>query len=189
MSLFPSTRGRSLSPVFAAVLDTQKMQSPTGQTTKDQEVTIVVHSGDFDKLMAAFIIATGAAASGKPVSMFFTFWGLNALRNGSRARGKSFLERLTSWMSPRHPDATPSSRMNMFGIGPRFFRALMKKNNVQRLSDMIDTAQQLGVRLIACRMSMGIMGVQENELVDQIDYGGVATYLADAGSAKLNLFI
>lgn len=156
-------------------------------TTK--EVTIVVHSGDFDKLMAAFIIATGAAASGKQVSMFFTFWGLNALKNGKRIGGKNALERMTGWMTPHHPDSTPSSRMNMFGMGPRFFRALMKRNHVAPLSEMIDTARQLGVRLIACQMSMGIMGIRETELVEEIDYGGVATYLCDAGNAKLNLFI
>jgi peroxiredoxin family protein len=154
-----------------------------------KEVTIVVHSGDFDKLMAAFIIATGAAASGKQVSMFFTFWGLNALKNGKRVGGKKILERMTGMMTPHHPDATPSSRMNMLGMGPRFFRTLMKRNHVAPLSEMIDTARQLGVRLIACQMSMGIMGIRETELVEEIDYGGVATYLCDAGKAKLNLFI
>jgi peroxiredoxin family protein len=152
-------------------------------------VTIVVHSGDFDKLMAAFIIATGAAASGKEVSMFFTFWGLNALKNGRRTPGKSILERMASWMTPRDPNAAPCSRMNFFGMGPRFFRTLMKRNNVQPLSEMVETASQLGVRLIACRMSMGIMGVREAELLDDIDYGGVATYLCNASDANLNLFI
>jgi peroxiredoxin family protein len=171
------------------VLNFAEAQKPSDEQALSQDVTIVVHSGDFDKLMAAFIIATGAAASGKRVSMFFTFWGLNALKTGRPGKGKKFLERLTGWMSPRHPDQTPSSRMNMLGIGPRFFRALMRKNNVQPLSDMIETSKQLGVRLIACRMSMGIMGIQESELHDHIQFGGVATYLVEATDAKLNLFI
>ena len=152
-------------------------------------VTIVAHSGDFDKLMAAFIVATGAAASGKPVTMFFTFWGLNALKSGKKAPGKTFLERMVSLMMPATPNAAPSSRMNMFGMGPKFFSVLMKRNNVQSLSEMVDTAKMLGVRMVACRMSMGIMGIREAEMVDGIDYGGVATYLCDAEDANLNLFI
>lgn len=153
------------------------------------DLTIVAHSGDMDKLMAAFIIATGAAASGRRVSMFFSFWGLNALRTSSTSRGKSILERLAGWMMPRNPAKLPSSRMNMFGMGPRFFRRLMRRKRVQELPALIDLAEELDVRLIACRMSMDLLGLREEELREGIHFGGVATYLLDAEHAGHNLFI
>jgi peroxiredoxin family protein len=169
----------------AAPRDMQRMVRESPATG----VTMVVHSGDFDKMMAAFIIATGAAASGKQVTMFFTFWGLNAVKNGRRMPGKSLLERLVARMTPANPDDAPCSRFNMLGMAPCFFRRLMKRNNVMPLGEMVTTAQELGVRLVACQMSMGIMGIREAELIDDIDYGGVATYLCDAGNSGLNLFI
>lgn len=152
-------------------------------------VSIVVHSGDFDKLMAAFIIATGAATSGKEVTMFFTFWGLNAIKNGKRMPGKSWMDRMVGRMSPSTVDGAPCSRMNMFGIAPRFFRLLMKRKNVTPLGELVGMAQGLGIRLVACQMSMDIMGVRKAELLDDVDYGGVATYLKHAGESGLNLFI
>lgn len=167
----------------------QQRENVSHQKERCKGVTIVAHSGDFDKLMAAFIVAVGAAASGKPVTMFFTFWGLNALKNGKKVPGKTFLERMVSWMMPTTPNGAPSSRMNMFGIGPKFFSVLMRRNHVQPLNEMVNTANELGIRMVACRMSMGIMGIREAELVDDIDYGGVATYLCDAENANLNLFI
>ncbi len=153
------------------------------------DLTIVAHSGDMDKLMAAFIIATGAAASGRRVSMFFTFWGLNALRNGRRVKGKGLLERLAGWMMPRGPARLPSSRMNMFGMGPRFFKRLMRRKHVEELPQLITLAEEMDVKMIACRMSMDLLGFREEELRTGIAYGGVATYLLDADQAGHNLFI
>lgn len=169
----------------------ERAEAPRGAVGAPQscDLTIVAHSGDFDKVMAALIIATGAAASGRVVSIFFTFWGLNALRSGRRVRGKPFVERLIGWMMPRGPDRLPSSRMNMGGAGPRFFRHLMKKRRVQSISELLDDCVDLGVRLVACQMSMEMLGIQRDELRTDAELAGVATYLLHAEGASHNLFI
>ncbi|MDH5671224.1 MAG: DsrE/DsrF/DrsH-like family protein [Myxococcales bacterium] len=151
--------------------------------------TIVVFSGDFDRLMAAFIIATGAVAMGFEVSMYFTFWGLTALKKETRYKGKGILEKMVSVNLPGGPDSVGTSKMNMMGMGPLFFKALMKKNHVETLPDMIDLAREMEVRMVACQMSMGVMGIEKEELIDGIDYGGVATYLGDGTDSKITLFI
>jgi len=153
------------------------------------DVTVVVHSGDLDKVMAALVIATGAAAMGRHVALFFTFWGLNALKSGHQARGKNLLQRLVARMMPSGPQRLPSSRMNCLGLGPRMFRTLMHRSGVPSLAELIETAREQGVRFIACCMSMDLMGIDKSELIDDIEYGGVATYLAAAEKSGTNLFI
>lgn len=152
-------------------------------------VSLLVFSGDMDRLIAAFTIALASAASGLEVSMYFTFWGLTALRRQRSYSGKSLGERLVTMMLPSSPATAGTSRLHLGGIGPRFFRRLMRRRNVETLPNMIATAREMGVRMIACEMSMDVMGIAREELTDGLVYGGAATYVADAAGAKVTLFI
>ncbi len=152
--------------------------------------TIIVFSGDLDRAMAAFIIASGAAAMGSEVCMFFTFWGLNILRKPQGAKvKKGFWEALFGRLMPRGPEKLGLSRLNFAGLGARMMKMIMKKKNVQNLTSLIETAQALGVRMIACTMSMDVMGIRKEELIEGLEYAGVATYLGEASGASVNLFI
>ncbi len=153
--------------------------------------TVIVFSGDFDKVMAAFIIANGAAAMGDDVTMFFTFWGLNALRkpDGSTAQPKSGLQRMFAFMMPKGPEHLGLSRMNMAGMGPRMMKKVMRQQNITSLGDLIDMAKEQEIKMVACTMSMDVMGLKEEELIDGLEYAGVASYLGDADEANVNLFI
>jgi peroxiredoxin family protein len=155
----------------------------------EDRVALVVFSGDLDRVLAAFVIATGAASVGQQVSMFFTFWGLNALRRGKQLAGKSFLQSMMAVMSPRTTLGLPVSRMNYFGIGARMLRAMMRQKNVSSLEELIDLAQELGVKMVACEMSRDVMGIQDSELRSGIECGGVGSFLADALRSRASLFI
>jgi NADPH-dependent 2,4-dienoyl-CoA reductase/sulfur reductase-like enzyme/peroxiredoxin family protein/rhodanese-related sulfurtransferase/TusA-related sulfurtransferase len=158
--------------------------------TLTPDKTLVVFSDAFDKAMAAFIIANGAAAMGSGVTMFFTFWGLNLLRRAQSVPvRKTFIERIFGWMMPRGAGRTSLSKMNMAGLGTAMFKGIMKKKNVLSLPELIAAAQHAGVRLVACTMTMDLMGIKHEELIDGVEEGGVATYLDKAGSANVNLFI
>lgn len=152
--------------------------------------TIVVFSSDFDKMMAAFIIANGAAAMGSDVTMFFTFWGLNALRKNKQvAVRKNVIEKMFGSMMPRGANKLKLSQMNMGGMGLAMIKGIMKKKNVASLPDMIASAQKSGVKLVACAMSMDLMGIKKEELIDGVEQGGVAMYLGQAETGNVNLFI
>ena len=155
--------------------------------------TIILFSGDYDKVMAAFVIANGAAAMDDEVTMFFTFWGLSALRKpkGTAAPGKAktMLQKAFSTMLPKGPEKLGLSKMNFAGVGPVMMKKVMKAANVMPLSELIDTAREQGIKLIACTMSMDVMGIRAEELIDDIEYAGVATYLAEADEGNVNLFI
>lgn len=154
--------------------------------TKDG-ATMVVFSGDLDKALASMIIASGAAAMGKNVTIFFTFWGLSILKKQSVK--KSGMAKMFDMMLPNGADKLPISKMNMGGIGSKMIKSVMRQKNVDSLPVMIEKAQALGVKFIACTMSMDIMGIQREELFDFVEYGGVATYLGDAENSNHNLFI
>lgn len=158
---------------------------------EQERVSIVVFSGDLDKVLAAFIIGTGAAASGMRVDMFFTFWGLSALRKkGASVKGKSLIEKMFAMMLPKGADKLALSKMHMMGIGTNMMKNVMKKKKVASLPELIDIANQLGVNLYACEMSMNVMGLKKEELIDSIkDIVGVATYLEHASKAQITLFI
>lgn len=158
-----------------------------GQLPKDQ-ATVIAFSGDMDRLMAAFIVSNGAAVMGMDVTMFFTFWGLSALKKQTSYAGKSVAEVLVAMMLPGSAAELPTSRMNMMGLGPLFFSHIMKQKNVESLPDLVDLAVELDVKLVACQMSMGIMGITRDEMRDDIEYAGVAGYLDEALDAKLSLF-
>lgn len=152
--------------------------------------TIIVFSGDYDRAMAALIIANGAAAMGDEVTMFFTFWGLNLLRKPKKVRvRKSPVEAMFGLMMPRGAAKPGLSKMNMAGLGARMMKWIMRKKNVQSLPELIDSAKALGVKFIACTMSMDVMGIKQEELIDGLEFAGVATYLGEAGEAGTNLFI
>ncbi len=149
--------------------------------------TMVVFSGDMDKALASMIIASGAAAMGKKVTIFFTFWGLSILKKEKIK--KSGLAKMFDIMLPNGATKLPLSKMNMGGLGAKMMKSVMKQKNVDPLSEMITKANELGVKFVACTMSMDIMGVERAELFDFVEYGGVAAYLGDAEGANLNLFI
>lgn len=153
--------------------------------------TFIVFSGDFDRVFAAFIIANGAAAMGDDVTMFFTFWGLNALRKPKKqpVAGKNFLQKAFATMMPRGADKLALSHMNFAGAGPIMFKKAMKQQNVMTLNELIDSAREQGIRFVVCTMSMDVMGLKEEELIDGLEFGGVASYLGYADEANVNLFI
>ena len=156
----------------------------------DQGKTIIVFSGDLDKVLASFIIANGAAAMGRPVTMFFTFWGLNVLRKSdSQKVEKSFIENAFGVMMPRGMGKLKLSKMNMGGMGTAMMRKIMNDKNVDSLEDMVKKAMKAGVKIIACTMSMDIMGIKEEELIPGVEFGGVGAYLGDAEESNVNLFI
>ena len=150
--------------------------------------TLIVFSGDFDRVFAAFIIANGAAAMGDDVTMFFTFWGLNALRK-PRVTGKTGLQKMFAAMMPRGPGKLRLSHMNFGGAGPVMFKSAMKAQNVMSLEELIESAQEQGIKFVACTMSMDVMGIKPEELIDGVEYVGVASYLGEADEANVNLFV
>ena len=151
-------------------------------------MTMVVFSGDLDKAIAAFIIANGALTMGKKVTMFFTFWGLSILKKKNLAK-KSFIEKMFAMMLPKNSQDLPVSKMNFFGIGAKMIRSVMKKKNIMSLEELIKKAIDSGVNITACNMSMDVMGISEEELIDGINYGGVGQYLGEAEKSNNNLFI
>lgn len=163
-----------------------------GEAAQPNGMSIVVFSGDLDKVLAAFIIANGAAAMDLPVTMFFTFWGLNVLRREGHVEVKSpktGVEKMFGRMMPRGPAALKLSRMNMVGLGTRMIKKEMDKKHVLDLPHLVKSAQEQGVRLVACTMSMDLMGIKKEELLSGIDYGGVGSYVDAADKSRISLFI
>lgn len=151
---------------------------------------IIVFSGDLDKAIASFIIANASAALGRKVSMFFTFWGLNILRKPEKVKvKKNFIERMFGFMMPRGAGKLGLSNMNMGGMGAKMIKGIMKKKNVSSLQEMIRQAMDNGVELIACTMSMDLMGLKLEELIDGVKPGGAAAMLANAEESDMSLFI
>jgi peroxiredoxin family protein len=155
--------------------------------------TLIVFSGDYDRMMAAFIIANGAAAMDDEVTMFFTFWGLSALRKpekgGPPSAPKSGLQKMFSGMLPKGPEKLGISKFNFGGLGRSMMKKVMKSENVMSVSELISTAQEQGIKMIACTMSMDVLGIGKEELIDGIEYAGVATYLGEADESNVNLFV
>ncbi len=152
--------------------------------------SIIVFSGELDRAMASMIIATGSAAMGKPTTMFFTFWGLNMLRKKEAPPvPKGSLEKMFGMMMPKGPGELPLSKMNFAGFGAKMMKYMMDKKNVDSLETLIKHAKEAGVRMVACTMSMDVMGIKEEELIDGLEFGGVATFLAAAEQSGTSLFI
>ncbi len=158
---------------------------------KKDSVTIVAFSGDLDKLLAAFIIATGAAASGKQVNMFFTFWGLKLLQQTkSKPKGLNLIQKMFTFMVKPGTEKRSISKMNMLGMGTMMLKKLMKRSKVPSLAEMIAISKALGVKFTACTTSMGVMGISKDSLIPEVDnIAGVASFLADAEKSSVTLFI
>jgi peroxiredoxin family protein len=155
-----------------------------------QKTTMVVFSGDLDKALAAFIIATGSAAMGNQVSMFFTFWGLNIMRKDQVVNvKKSWMDKTFGWLLPRGPEKLGLSKLHFAGLGPMMMRRVMQKKNIATLNELIQMALELDIKLIACTMSMEVLGIQKEELIDGMEFAGVATYISEANDGNINLFI
>jgi peroxiredoxin family protein len=156
------------------------------------KVSIIMFSGELDKALAGFVIATGAAASGWDVTMFFTFWGINVVRSSNKKAldKKVLVEKMFESMMPRGAEKLKLSKMNMGGMGTSMMKKRMKDKKVNSLGDMIKDAKDLDVEMLVCDMSMDLMGLQEGEFIDEVDeLVGVGTYLQKSKDANVTLFI
>jgi peroxiredoxin family protein len=176
--------------VLTAELDPQAALSEL-QEKKPKRVTLVVLSGDMDRVMAAFIIATGAAAMGMQVTMFFTFWGLNAVRRAkSSGKTKDWLRTVFGALNKPGAEKLPLSRFHFWGLGTRMMKSVMKQQRMPGVPELMEVAKDLGVKFIACTTTMGLMGIDKETLIEGVDQlAGVSTYLAEAKDAQVNLFI
>ncbi|MFV0412012.1 MAG: DsrE/DsrF/DrsH-like family protein [Oscillospiraceae bacterium] len=173
-----------------AVIEKSEAAAPAAAAPAGNDKTMVVFSGDLDKTIAAFIIANGAAAMGRRVTLFFTFWGLNILRRPKKVSvAKSLIEKMFGFMMPRGSKKLGLSRMNMAGIGPKMIRGIMKSKNIFSLEELMQQALDHGVRLVACQMSMDIMGIHKEELIEGIELGGVSTFIGAGELSDMSLFI
>ncbi|MEW6486503.1 MAG: DsrE/DsrF/DrsH-like family protein [Thermodesulfobacteriota bacterium] len=163
-----------------------------------ESATLILFSGELDKAMAAFIVATGAASMGMQTTVFFTFWGLNCLRRGgtgeagkaSALPAKSPVGRMLDVMNPGGLGKLPLSRLDMLGAGRKMMKSVMQKKGIASLPELMEMARELGVRLVACQMSMDALEIRRDEFVfPEIEVGGVATFLAAAGESRFTLFI
>ena len=168
----------------------QELCAAAADVISGQGKTMVVFSGDMDKALASFIIANGAAAMGRPVTMFFTFWGLNILRKPEKQHvKKSAVEKMFGAMMPRGSRKLKLSKMNMGGMGTKMMKRVMREKHVETLENLMKQAMENGVKLVACTMSMDVMGIRKEEIIDGVEFAGVASYLGDAENSDVNLFI
>ena len=177
--------------VVAATIRKQEKTTPCNTPRNNAEnKTLIVFSDDLDKALASFVIANGAASTGKKVTMFFTFWGLNVIKKQHKPTvSKDIFGKMFNWMLPAHSGKLKLSKINMGGAGSWMLRLIMKRNRIDSLESLIRQAIDNGVEMIACTMSMDVMGIQKEELLDNVTLGGVASYLERAEEANVNLFI
>ena len=182
---------RSEEGVIIAIIEKAKGKDATTQTVHGNDnKTLIVFSDDLDRALASFVIANGAAAAGKKASIFFTFWGLNVIKKQHKPKvKKDILGKMFGFMLPSSSKKLALSQMNMGGLGSKMMRYIMKKKNVESLESLMQQAKENGVEFIACSMSMDVMGIKQEELMDDITIAGVAAYLDRAESANVNLFI
>lgn len=166
-------------------------ERPESATAQANRLSLMVFSGSMDRVLAAFILATTAAAAGMEVQMFFTFWGLGVLRDRNKKVAKSAVERALSSIVPKGADALPLSQMNLGGLGAGLLRQVMIQRRVATLQELLTLAAEMGVVLNACEMSLGVMGLKLEEFIDYpgLTCCGAATFLAGAASGKLTMFI
>ena len=176
--------------IVTTIMKGLKEDAIAEETGERTDKSMVIFSGELDKVIAGFIIANGAAAMGRDVTMFFTFWGLNALRKPENVSvKKTLMENMFGFMMPRGTGKLKLSNMNMAGMGTVMMKSIMKQKNVDTLDTLMETATKNGVKLIACTMSMDVMGIKEEELIDGVEYGGVASFLAASERSDATLFI
>jgi peroxiredoxin family protein len=163
-----------------------------GRKNPSNKLSMVVFSGDMDKILAAFVIATGAVAMGMEAVMFFTFWGTSALRDKNKKPGKKdLMSKMFGAMLPKGTCEVKLSKMNMAGMGTAMMKSLMKKKNVASLEQMLEMAEELGVNIYVCEMSMDLMGFKREEMIDyqNMTFCGVAKFLEEAKDSRIQLFI
>ena len=195
--LFPKTNATATSPATLEIIESltrriEALEKAAANAPDANAINLLVFEGSRDRLLAAFVMATGAAACGFRVQMFFTFWGTAALKKtGPQFGKKTLVERAFGWMLPCGVRSTKLSHMYMFGIGRALMNREMKKKNVADLDELISTAADLGVKISVCEMSMKLMGIRREELIDYPDlsYCGVATFADLAGRANTTMFI
>lgn len=174
--------------IYATIV--KRNAPPADKKDFEHGKTFVVFSGDLDKAIASFIMANGAIAMGRPVTMFFTFWGVSILRRPEKVKvKKSLIGKMFGFMMPKGSKKLGLSQMNFGGIGAKMIRSVMKKNGVSSLEELIQSAVDKGVKLVACQMSMELMGIHHEELIDGVELGGVATMLGSAEKSDLTYFI
>lgn len=175
---------------IASIIKGEPKRSDQSAGVVNHDKSIIIFSGDLDKAIAAMIIANGAASMGRKVTLFFTFWGLNILRSSQPVKVKKTpVEKMLGWMMPRGSKKLGLSRMNLCGLGSKMIRHIMKSKNVSSLEELLEMGIQNGVRMIACQMSMDIMGIKPEELIPGVEIGGVATFLGAAELSDTTLFI
>lgn len=153
-------------------------------------MNIVVFSGDLDKVLAAFILATTSASMGMEVSMFFTFWGLNVLRKKKIASGKNLLQRLMNFMNRGGADRLTLSKFNMLGMGPAVMKVMMKDAKVPNIPEIIKLSKEMGIKFVACTTTFSFMGFTKEDFIPEVDsFAGAATFIAEAKEAKVSYFI
>ena len=185
-----STAGADLSELHKTLGIAE--EAPEGTESNPRGMSMVVFSGDLDKVLAAMIIANGAAAMDLPVNIFFTFWGLNVLRRDGPVHlegKKTVTEGMFGRMMPRGPEHLQLSKMKMGGLGTRMIKKEMSKKHVLSLKELIKSAQEQGVRFIACQMSMDLMGIHKEELIPGIVIGNVGSFIDAADRSRMTLFI
>lgn len=172
--------------------DIRAQVNSLSKAAPENKLSMIVFSGDMDKVLASLVIATGAAAMGMDVVMFFTFWGTPVLRDtGKSAGGKDIMGKMFGTMLPKGSGDVKLSKMNMGGMGTAMMKSLMKKKNVASIEQMLELAEELGVQIIICEMSMDLMGFKREEMIEYKDlmYGGVAKFVEEAQNSKVQLFI
>jgi len=176
--------------IITATIEKQAENHTNNAKMTSDNKTLIVFSDDLDRALASFVIANGAAASGKKVSIFFTFWGLNVIKKINKPSvKKDFMGKMFGFMLPASSKKLSLSKMNMGGIGSKMMRSIMKSKNIESLENLMQQAKNNGVEFIACSMSMDVMGIKKEELMDGVTIGGVAAYLDRAENANVNLFI
>jgi len=191
---FGNESGNSMnySLLMKEITDMKSQLEAVSKSAPSNKLSMIVFSGDLDKVLASFVIATGAKAMDMDVVMFFTFWGTPVLRDkGKKAGGKDLMGTMFGSMLPKGSSEVKLSKMNMAGMGTKMMKSLMKKKNVASVEQMIEMAGELGVRIFVCEMSMDLMGFKHEEMISYPDltYCGVAKFLDEAMDSKIQLFI
>ncbi|MBI4564188.1 MAG: DsrE/DsrF/DrsH-like family protein [Planctomycetes bacterium] len=176
-----------IDPAIQAYIDA-RLEEAKGDR-RENRVTMVVFSGDLDRQLASLVIATGAAAMGMDVSVFYTFWGLGALKKRRRLKGKTLKEKMFALMTPRKLSSMPVSKLNFGGVGRVLLKSMMNDKQVTSIDELFSMAREMGIKFVACTMSMDVMGITQEELMDGVTLGGVATFLGDAACSRVSLFI
>jgi len=184
--------GLKLNDVRQQIEEVKSKLESLSNAAPQNKLSMIVFSGDLDKVLASFIIATGAVAMGMEVVMFFTFWGTSVLRDeNKKVGGKDLMGKMFGAMLPKGACSIKLSQMNMAGMGTKMMKSLMKKKNVASVEQMIEMAGELGVQIYVCEMSMDLMGFKREEMIDypNLTFCGVAKFLEEAVSSKVQLFI